>query len=344
MKSRHAVKTVLLIAIVVTPSYSGRFASGQPANCAPSAGGTYHGQLPKPLSSYTYTEFAQFAGSLNWLDNKGVNSAPRRADCGPACIYKGPGNERDDEPARKLLVSNHPICDAGAIQHLKLPDNGVLIGRLTHMRELPPRSRAGDASFNVRRATPGNNPGRHAEHYVIVFPGRQFKDRATYAIWRIVTILDRSDKPVAPIDSGLFRVCLPKHPTRPDTLASFRSCAEVSEFHDLSVMPAVQRMILGDQVDSALAQREVFARLVLADSGALARLRTLPDSILFAPPARSSRENEDHFGATHGPFARATQFDVPSSRRLFRLRYGELHIDAPLWYTCAEGCCSGEPY
>lgn len=342
MRSRDAVRTTLLAAALVTPSYSGS-AGDQPGPCDPPRGAIYHGQLMQDLSTYSNDQFRVFAASRNWIRDKGVDAAPRRADCGEGCVYRGPANERDDSPKATVRISNHPICDAHTIAHLSLPEHGVLIGRLTHVREDPPGSpRMGDASFNVKRATPGSNPGRLPEHYVVVLPGRQFLDKQNYAIWKIVTILNRDVRPVSVVDSGLFRVCLPKHPAATDTLASFRSCAEVSEFHELSQMRGVQMRLVGEQFDSTEAQRRVFSMLVRADTTALARLSLMIDSIRAAPRPAPRREGDaGPETMTHGPFAGALH-EGWTFRRLER--YGELHVDAPLWYTCAQGCCSGEPW
>jgi hypothetical protein len=343
MRSRNAVLSSLLVVAIATPA-DAPWDARQPRDCSPPAGGSYHGQLMQPLSTFTSGRFRDYARGLNWQDDKGVNAAPRRGDCGPPCLYKGPDNDRDDDPKRHVLVSNHPICDAGKIAHTNLPDNGVLIGRLTHVREHPPGSpRGGDASYNVRRATPGQNPGRIAEHYVVVFPGQMFIDQGTYAIWKIVSTFTDDAKSVVVADSGLFRVCLPKHAMSQDTLASFRSCAEVSELHELSLMRIVQVRLLGDGVDSAAAQRQVFSRLVRADSVALSRLDPIVREII-AQRRRGAGVRDEEAEAEpmgHGPFVRAIN---EGRTRRFLTRYGELHVDAPLWYTCAEGCCSGEPW
>jgi hypothetical protein len=125
-------------------------------------------------------------------------------------------------------------------------------------------------------------------------------------------------------------------------LASFRSCAEVAEFHGLSTRIDVQNAVLAaDTGNRETAQVRAFELLVRADSGALARLRLIPDSVLFGRPPTGLRDEP----ASGGPSRpRDDGVESPVLRLLQNSRYGELHPDAPMWYVCANGCCSGQPW
>ncbi|MCC6317184.1 MAG: hypothetical protein IT361_05775 [Gemmatimonadaceae bacterium] len=348
MHSRHATPTLALLA---TLGLEGAVPTVPQPACAPNGSAAYHGALERPLTgtgSYDYSGFRSFVESRTWLAEAGVSRVRRRGDCGPRCIYAGSRNRREDEPTSYALASNHPICDAGRISIPDLPANGVLIGRLRYDGERGTASAAGDASFNLTSRRPITTTRRLREHYVVVTPGKQLVDKSTYAIWRIVAIWDttRSGRgEFAVVDSGLFRVCLPTHMTRSgEVLASFRSCAEVAELHALSRLTAVQQRVLPTfQGDSALRQASTFSLLVRGDSAALDALALVPDSVKFGRvPGDDAPEAEDD--RPHGPFASATWRNPSVRRRLLAGRYGELHADAPLWYTCVNGCCTGEPW
>ena len=359
MPIRNAMHGLALGVVSTISCAAGALRTGQQPPCPVDSGLTLHGELTKPLlgaGAYSFDEFRRFAEGRIWLAANGVTDAPRRADCGGRCIYKGQQNERDDDPPDRVFVSNDPVCDADRVGISTLPRLGVLIGRLTYGRDAGPGGpKHGDAMFNVGTGEFGGGRTRRLrEHYVVVSPGQRLIDRTNFAMWRIVALVPPGGPnptgAVFVVDSGLFRVCLPRHPRPTTVLASFRSCAEVSELHALSYRLAVQRAVLAaDVTDTIEAQPRTFALLVRADPAALTRLRSVPDTALFGRPGDG--EPDDHAGMTHddapatGPFAAATYASRRSIvRRLLDLRYGELQPDAPMWYVCVDGCCAGHPW
>jgi hypothetical protein len=333
MPIRGAIRGGLLLATTVLLG-SGTAEAWQA--CTGNGGLTYHGELTKPLKDYSYDELWRFASRREWDSTAGVRSAPRRADCGGACVNMPGRQRRDDSPRDTVFVSNDPICDARAIEIRKLPKHGVLIGRLTYERTRP-GSAKGDASFSVT----GRGDRRERQHFVLLQPGEKLVDKDTYAMWRIIAFHPRGSTPeFAVADSGLFRACLPMHAVTVAPLASFRSCAEIADFHALSQDTVVQRAVFGN--DTANAQPRLFRMLVLADTTAINRLRVIPDSVLFRRRPDDDASASGEVEATHGPFAAAV--GMPRPERSIYARYGELRIDSPMWYVCASGCCSGEPW
>jgi hypothetical protein len=347
MRTHQVVLSGLLMVALDLPGHAGLAgaASLQDHICEPVESGLYHGQLTKPLkgnSAYSPAEFLAFARNRTWVRSKGVTNVRRRGECGGNCVYKGTQNVRDDEPTNTARVSNAPICDARKIVLETLPAYGVIIGELRFESSTGPAGLQphGDGAYNVGTGRFRGRPSRLPEHYVVLFPGERLVDRTNYAMWKLVALVGKTHEIVV-VDSGLFRVCLPAHPMPSNVLASFRSCAEVAEFHGLSTRLEVQNVVLrSDTLNREAAQLRTFELLVLADSGALARLRSIPDSILFG--RRSTGERDEP--ASGGPSRPRDDDGYPSLLRLLQnSRYGELHPDAPMWYVCANGCCSGQP-
>jgi len=310
--------------------------------------------LSQDIRTYDYASFSSFVRKeIQWDSTSGVFRAPRRSDCGGRCIYDpaDPNNKRTDSPPL-VLADNAPICDADKIDLQSIPPHGVLIGRVTYQRSVgggPPRN--GDASFNIGDGLFGGKRRRDPDHYVLLTKG-MFVIPEYHAIWKLVALLrsagNQKDSVVV-VDSGLFRVCLPTH-SMPDSgavLASFRSCAEASESRALSMRRDVQIIVLGNtDRDSVSAQHEVYSRLIRGDRAAFDSVLVLRRS-LFPGLLEARRDDApEPAPAYHGPFARSTEsyFSPLNRRSLFDYRYGDLHVDAPLWYVCHGGCCSGEPW
>ncbi|HEU4798456.1 MAG TPA: hypothetical protein VFT63_05975, partial [bacterium] len=208
------------------------------------------------------------------------------------------------------------------------------------------------AAFNIGDGMVKGRERRAAEHYVLLTKGPFLKPES-HAIWRLVALFPpkgQTGGAVKVVDQGLFRFCLEhdddldQQPNEP--LASFRSCAEVEEFRMMSLRRAVQFAILADStIDSTLAQRQTYQRLVRGDTIALSRLRSQM-SVLFPGLPVPLPRDDDSFDTRSrgGPFSRAVK--EAGTRLPFALppRYGDLHVDAPLWVVCAGGCCSGEPW
>lgn len=352
---RNAVHGSLLITAALLATNSGQYVrtSGQPAPCESSGPSGRHGELTKPLSGagmYTYREFKQFAESRDWRPQQGVDNVRRRGDCGGKCLFKGKHNARDDEPRSVALVANAPICDANHVDHLRLPALGVLIGRITLLKNVTPAGPppSGDGNYNIGTGTFGGLPPREPHHYMVITPGARLIHKQYFAMWKLVALFSRQQghrsDTIAVIDSGLFSVCLPQHPMPPEPLASFRSCAEVTELHSMSTRTEIQVAILGDvaRQDTVRAQQTVFSMLVRADPRALDALLKLPDSVLFQPDRKGDDDSID--GARmRGPFAGARETAHGLRNWIVQTRYGELHPDATAWYTCGGGCCVGGP-
>lgn len=358
MLLRNAVHGSLLITAALLPTNSGHSARAawQPRVCEPSGPSGRHGELTKPLSGagmYSYEEFKSFAESREWKPEQGVDSVRRRGDCGAKCVFKGKHNARDDEPLSVAVVSNVPICDANRVAHLNLPALGVLIGRITLLRNETPQGPppTGDGNYNVGTGRFAGRPAREPHHYMVITPGAKLIHKQYFAMWKLVALYRRqqglTNDTIAVVDSGLFSVCLPQHPMPAEPLASFRSCAEVTELHSMSRRTEIQAAILDEATrrDTTRAQQVLFSLLVRADPRALDALLKLPDSVLFRPERSGAARDQDPGDGleTRGPFAGASETASSIRRWILQARYGELHPDATAWYTCDGGCCVGNP-
>jgi hypothetical protein len=321
-------------------------ALAQPPRCVIEDGKTYNGELPDSLHKLDPQQFASFAMSLErgWDAAAGVRDAKRRGDCGRTCIYKGNRLKRDDEPSKITQVANVPICDAHKIALTNLPDNGVLVGRITYSS-----GEHGDAQFNVARGDGGGaSPRRLDDHFVVLSSHEGVLDHENFAKWRLVALIGRPNEvtELVVVDSGLYRVCYPFHGSYAVPLASFRTCAEASTIHRLSTN---RRMLaqfarIGDQRVTDRSQA-LFARLIRGDIGLFEQLRPVIDSLFIE--SQRNKDDADAATVTSGPALRSpphspTGFDAMELEELL-LRYGELHPDASAWYTCASGCCSVDP-
>jgi len=309
-------------------------------------GKTYNGELPDSLHKLDPQWFARFAMDQRrgWDDAAGVREAKRRGDCGHACIYQGNRLKRNDDPTRVTLASNVPICDAHRIALTNLPDNGVLVGKLTYAS-----GEHGDAQFNVARGDGGGgSPRRRQEHFVVLSTHEGVLDHETFAKWRLVALIGRQEAvtELVVVDSGLYRVCYPFHGSYAVPLASFRTCAEASTIHRLSTnRRMLERFARIGGPRGADRSQTLFARLIRGDLGLFEQLRPVIDSLFIE--SQRNKDDADAATGTSGPAPRwsaheATGFDADELEELL-LRYGELHPDASAWYTCASGCCSVDP-
>ena len=312
-------------------------------SCDIEEGKTYHGQLTQPLekhaNAYKARDFGKFAIERNWVPASGVSEKDRRGDCGGNCIYKGNRLKRDDEPLRKTLASSYPICDAHRIVLKDLPEHGVLVGTLVYHR-----GEHGDAMFNVAKGTRNSRPRRWARHFVVLSRHEGVVDHENFAKWRLVALIGPADsaRELVVVDSGLFRVCHPLHSKFQIPLASFRTCAEASTIDDLSRHPRIlSRFALIQQADTASLAPVLFSRLIRGDTALFTQLRGVIDSILTESGGdEDAVESGVNSGPSDRPPGRALPLHDYSKWRALIQRYGELHVDAPAWYTCASGCCS----
>jgi hypothetical protein len=349
---------ILVAALIVQGPLNRTALSASAPPCDHAWGTPHHGELSKPIEDYSYAEFYNLVTKeLTWEDTRGADNAPRRADCGHECLYKrgaNDKNERDDDPP-KVLASIHPICDASDIALDSLPEHGVLIGRVAYEGTFGPEpkgplKRLGDASINIGGGKFNGKHAREREHYVFLTRG-PFVLPKHHAVWKLVALRKDANEragDLVVVDEGLFSVCLPEHgtPGNREPLASFRSCAEVHELRFLSALRPIQQAVLGDSaIDSVTAERTTFSLLVRADSTALVRLRARMSTLFPGlPQSQRDQEESDTAPRSQGPFMAATSSLKMSTRRLVTGRYADLHPDAPMWFVCAGGCCSGTPW
>lgn len=358
MLTRHAWQGAWVVITIVLSGHSSAVLANQ-ESCVHSSTVPHRVQLSKEIASYSYADFLDLVDDAGtWREDRGADNAPRRPDCGHDCIYKPANadrNERNDEPP-KVLASIHPVCDAADIQLATLPEFGVIIGRVRYegtYGPLPPGAlkRLGDAAFNIGDGKFKGRDQRAPEHYVLLSKGPFLKPES-HAIWRLVALFPpkgQSDGFVKVVDQGLFRFCLEHDDVDQEVnepLASFRSCAEVEEFRIMSLRRPVQWTVLADStVDSTIAQRETYLRLVRGDTIALNRLRSQM-SVLFPglPPVPLRDDDAIEPRSRGGPFSRTMNESRARLPYAAPPRYGELHVDAPMWFVCSGGCCSGEPW